>query len=218
MEYIAPEYNKKKFTCPYCNTLAEQKWDFEDFNYTSGYYQAVNYEYSGNIRISFSTCQSCEKPHIWVKNEMLVPRISNIPMPIEGMPENVEKIYNEARDVFPTSAKAAAALLRLALQHLCVELGGDGKNINTDIGKLVKEKGLPVQIQQALDTVRIAGNNAVHPGVLDLEDNKTNAANLFNMINIIVENQIVQPKKIEEFYSSLPELALDGIEKRDKNN
>ncbi len=215
MKYIAPEYRESSFTCPYCNTLAEQKWDYQVFNYLASFYQATQYG-SNNIRISFSTCQSCKKPHIWVKDEMVIPRMSNIPMPIEGMPENVEKIYNEARDVFPESAKAAAALLRLALQHLCVELGGDGKNINNDIGKLVKEKGLPVQIQQTLDTVRIAGNNAVHPGVLDLEDNKTNAAKLFDMINIIVENQIVQPKKIEEFYSSLPEVALDGIEKRDK--
>ncbi|WP_198607732.1 hypothetical protein [Clostridium perfringens] len=55
----------------------------------------------------------------------------------------------------------------------------------------------------------------VHPGELDLDDNKEVARTLFDIINLIVDNRIVQPKKIEEFYNSLPENALVGIEKRD---
>ena len=217
MNYIEPKVEQRSFTCPYCNTLSLQLWESIDlYNWNGAYSKQVVMQGSTPIRIRISTCQSCQKAHIWVDGQMVIPKVASVPMPLYEMPDKVKEIYNEARDVFPTSAKAAAALLRLALQYLCVELGGEGKNINSDIGKLVKEKGLPVQIQQALDVVRVAGNNAVHPGVLDLNDTKTSAVKLFEMINFIVDNQIIQPKKIEEFYNSLPETALDGIEKRDK--
>lgn len=222
MKYIQPELHKNSYNCPYCQVIAEQKWANA---YVGRYEKDGQFYIYNNVNtygendckvISIATCNACHREQIWYDGNMLVPSVSNVPMPLEEMPQKVKDIYNEAREVFPISFKAAAALLRLALQHLCVELGGKGENINSDIGKLVKEKGLPVQIQQALDVVRVAGNNAVHPGILDLKDTKTSAAKLFEMINFIVDNQIIQPKKIEEFYNSLPETALDAIEKRDK--
>ncbi|OSA98119.1 UNVERIFIED_ORG: hypothetical protein B2H98_05360 [Clostridium botulinum] len=224
VKYEVAEYGKTRFTCPYCGALAGQRWDFnaiirdsnEGYKFFNKSIGAKEDEDQYFKTISVSTCDACYGEHIWFKKEMISPKISNVPMPLDEMPESVKKIYNEARDVFSTSYKAATALLRLALQYLCIELGGDGENINNDIGNLVKEKRLPIQIQKALDIVRVAGNNAVHPGVLDLEDEKTSAVTLFEMINFIVDNQIIQPKKIDEFYNSLPSNALNGIRNRDK--
>lgn len=227
MEYVVPEYGKNSFTCPHCSVLAEQKWNnfyIARVSVDSQFYFRENISVKakdeGTSRklykeISVSTCNACHNEHIWFDKEMIIPKVSNIPQANIDMPEIVKNIYNEAKDVFSVSAKAAAALLRLALQNLCKELGEKGRNINDDIGELVK-KGLPVEIQQALDTVRIVGNNAVHPGELNLDDDSTNAINLFNMLNIIVENRIVQPKKIKQFYDSLPQNAKKGIENRDK--
>lgn len=222
MSYVVPEYKKNNFTCPYCGVLAEQKWDYTSI-IKGGPYQG--YLFIGRPRIqnseevtkelAVSTCVSCYKENIWFEGKMIFPKISSVPMPDAEMPEQIKQIYNEARDVFPISPKSSAALLRLALQHLCKELGEKGKNINEDIKELVK-KGLPVEIQQALDVVRVAGNNAVHPGNLDLEEDSTNAAYLFNILNLIVDNRIVQPKKISEFYNALPPNILKGIEDRDK--
>jgi len=48
----------------------------------------------------------------------------------------------------------------------CVDLGGAGKNINDDIAALVA-KGLPVQVQQSPDIVRVIGNNTVHLRQID---------------------------------------------------
>ena len=43
------------------------------------------------------------------------------------------------------------------------------------------------------------GNFAVHPGQLDLRDDVDTANKLFVFINVIVENQISQPKLIDQF-------------------
>src|SRR5258708_22812888 len=93
------------------------------------------------------------------------------PLQLTDMPEDVADDYNEARAIFVSSPRSSAALLRLALQKLCKHLGEPGKDLNTDIGALVA-KGLPTQIQQALDVIRVIGNNAVHPGQIDIREEK----------------------------------------------
>jgi hypothetical protein len=112
-------------------------------------------------------------------------------------------------------ARGAAALLRLAIQKLCKHLGEKGKNIDNDIGALV-EKGLDGRIQKALDIVRVIGNNAVHPGQIDLRDDRATAEELFDLVNLIAETMINQPKHIEELYDRLPQGAREAIEKRDR--
>nr|WP_241021750.1 DUF4145 domain-containing protein [Burkholderia sp. Ac-20353] len=122
--------------------------------------------------------------------------------------------FEEARSISKASPRGAAALLRLVIEKLVKELGAEGDNINTMIGDLVK-KGLPVQVQQALDSVRVIGNNAVHAGKMDQADVEATVNQLFGLINIIVEQQITQPKKIAELFGALPKGARNGIEKRD---
>ncbi len=91
----------------------------------------------------------------------------------------------------------------------------EGKNINDEIGNLV-QKGLDKRIQQALDVVRVVGNSAVHPGQIDLRDDKATASKLFGLVNVIVELQITQANHIEEMYDAVvPESVKAQIEKRD---
>ncbi|MBW2108094.1 MAG: DUF4145 domain-containing protein [Deltaproteobacteria bacterium] len=146
---------------------------------------------------------------------MLIPAGSVAPLPHPEMPENVKIDYMEARNIVNNSPRGATALLRLSIQKLCVHLGESGKNINSDIGNLVK-KGLPVEIQQALDIVRVVGNNAVHPGELSEEDVADIAITLFHLVNEIVEDRIAKPKKLRKLFERLPEGAKKAIEKRDK--
>ncbi len=214
--YIAPKLQEPRFTCPHCGTLAGMEWSYSCAYENSGkfYFTSNNV---GNFTVWVSTCRACGNYHLWLDEKMIIPTTSNIPMPNNDMLENVKEIYLEAREVFPHSAKAAAALLRLAVQKLCVEFGGDGDNINNDIAKLVRE-GLSVKIQQALDAIRVIGNNAVHPGTIDLNDNIEMAALLFGFINIIVNDMITQPKSVEALYSQLPPGALVAIQRRDGSN
>ena len=104
--------------------------------------------------------------------------------------------------------------MRLSVQKLIKVLGEKGKNINDDIGSLVK-KGMPIEVQQALDYCRVIGNNAVHPGELNINDDPNIAHSLFEMMNFIVEDRITKPKKIAELYNVLPKGALKAVDKRD---
>ncbi len=105
-------------------------------------------------------------------------------------------------------------MLRLSVQKLCKHLGEAGANINEDIAALVK-KGLDVRVRQALDVVRVIGNNAVHPGKIDLRDDRATAERLFGLVNLIAEIMISQPKHVSDMFASLPEGARKAIETRD---
>ncbi|KYG27120.1 DUF4145 domain-containing protein [Bacillus gaemokensis] len=95
-----------------------------------------------------------------------------------------------------------------------VELGEKGNNINDDIASLVK-KGLPVEVQQVLDTLRVIGNNAVHLGELDLSADVETAVAIFELINFIIEEQISKKMKIASLFEKLPAGAKAAIERRD---
>ncbi|EHV9723967.1 DUF4145 domain-containing protein [Vibrio parahaemolyticus O1:K58] len=144
---------------------------------------------------------------------MLYPTHGSAPVANEDLPEDVKADYLEAASIAQLSPKGAAALLRLAIQKLCLHLGGEGKNINNDIALLVKN-GLSPIVQQSLDIVRVVGNNAVHPGQIDLDEPEV-VSSLFVLINVIAETMISVPKQVEKIYSGLPSGALEAIERRD---
>ena len=207
-KYVAQEFNKEAFTCPLCEVYA-------NFSWVPLYRQT----HTGmtNAGVFFAYCSHCKVPTIWMvdSSKMLWPQdVSNAPCPNADMPAGIIDDYLEARSIASISPRGAAALLRLAVQKLCEHLGESGKNINTDIGNLVK-KGLPVQIQQALDIVRVTGNNAVHPGEMQLKEDPKTVALLFELVNLIVENQITQPNAINNLYSRLPTGAVEAINRRD---
>ena len=144
---------------------------------------------------------------------MVWPVVGAAPLPNPDTPEDIRRDYEEARTILDLSPRGAAALLRLAVQKLCAHLGEKGKNINEDIASLVA-KGLDPRVQQALDVVRVVGNDAVHPGAMDLRDDRATAERLFGLVNLIVERMISYPKHVETLYRSLPETKRDEIKKR----
>lgn len=220
MKYVEPKFKENAFTCPYCESFAQQSWSIKTID-SSYYDKSIHNGYFKGFTntIATSTCQYCGKYHVWHNDKMIVPTNSPISMPIEDMPQVVKDLYLEARDVYPISYKSACALLRLALQHLCEELLKDKSKgeINKDIGQLVKET-VPQEFQQALDIVRVIGNNAVHPGKMDEQDVKEYAVTLFELLNYIVQEKIVRPKLIGGIYDKLPGGVLKSIDKRDNKN
>jgi len=205
-KYEAPDFGKDGFHCPHCGVYAHQIWKETYRSEERGFSQVEG--------LTFSICGKCEGYALWLGQKMIYPEASNAPLPSEDLPPDVKEDFREARNVVNASPRSAAALLRLALQKLMIELGEEGKNLDDDIGNLVK-KGLPEKIQKALDVVRVIGNNAVHPGQIDLRDDVGTAIVLFELLNMIVESQIAQPKRVDEMFGRLPEGAKKHIKKRD---
>jgi hypothetical protein len=166
----------------------------------------------GNVHLS--QCFHCGEVAVWVNQQVMFPHLAEGPPPNADLPEGVLAEYREASRTLAVSPRGAAALLRLAIQKLCKELGEKGNKIDDDIASLVK-KGLSPLVQQALDAVRVIGNEAVHPGTLDLKDDVDAARRLFDLVNIIAEQMISNPKHVREIYTRLPEAKRKAIEKRD---
>lgn len=216
--YTEPKLDKQAFNCPFCHAFSNFHWSDINVNVRGG---------SNTINYKAAQCAHCKEWTIWTNEtkrigqgglikvgSLIYPFKLTSPLPSSDLPETCKKEYEEARMVFPFSPRASAALLRLCVQKLCKELGEDGENINKDIAELVK-KGLDKRIQKALDIVRVSGNNSVHPGVMNIDDDEELVNKLFSLVNMIVDEMITKPKELEELYGKLPEVTVEAIEKRD---
>jgi hypothetical protein len=165
-----------------------------------------------NLHVSY--CLSCSEISIWKHDTLLFPMRRYEIEPNEDMNIDIRSDFDEARSILDLSPRGSAALLRLCVQKLCKQLDKTGKDLNSDIASLVQD-GLDVDIQQALDLVRVIGNDAVHPGELDLKDDRETASKLFELVNYIAEDRISRPKKLASLYSKMPPSKIAAIEKRD---
>jgi hypothetical protein len=207
--YTPPSYKATAFNCPTCGAYANQNWGSTFHN--------INRSMTPIEELAAALCAHCHNYSFWRKGNLLYPSNGIAPLPNDDLPDDIRDDYIEARSIVSASPRGAAALLRLAIQKLVKNLGEKGENLNTDISILVK-KGLPTKIWKSLDIVRVIGNNAVHPGQIDLKDNAELAQKLFVLVNLIADVMITQPKHIDELYEDIPEGQKEQIEKRDREN
>jgi len=216
-EHVAPSHRAEAYHCPNCGVLARQLWaqaHHTDFEGATGFPAAAVY---------FARCTNCRYVQVWVaygagpgQNYRLVkPVAGGGPRPHVDMPPDVRADYEEARAIVAASARGACALLRLATQKLVNDhLQSEGGDLNDRIRRLVAT-GLPPLIQKSLDALRVIGNEAVHPGELDLRDDEEAASGLFMLLNVIVDDRITRPRQVAEMYAKLPAAKLDAIVRRD---
>jgi hypothetical protein len=219
--YHPPSTNETAFDCPHCGAYARQRWARALAQEVSGVTAPTSdlkTFMAGSVPVDgywFAFCERCRAGSVWVGLSMLYPEAAGGPPPNPDLPEDIRADYVEAQSIVGRSPRGAAALLRLCVQKLCKHLGEPGKNINDDIASLV-EKGLPKAVQQALDAVRVIGNEAVHPGQMDLRDDRQTAETLFRLVNLVVQRMISDPKEVQEVYDGLPKSKRDQIAKRDQ--
>lgn len=176
-----------------------------------------SYVYAAVYNLYISRCFSCGECAVWRHDQLIFPSKKFGIAPNPDLPREIKADYEEAQSIVDLSPRGAAALLRLCIQNLCVHLDQPGKHLDTDIAALVKA-GLDVRVQQALDVVRVVGNNAVHPGQMDFKDDRDIATTLFGLVNLIAEKTISEPNHVNALFASLPEGAREHIDRRDKKS
>ena len=221
-KHFPPTHASAQFHCAHCGVFAKQRWShlhaggdmYKDQYHTSNISGLT--ATSGGLAEEWtaSFCEHCNGMVIWSSGKIIYPKKIVVEQPNSDLNEEIQIDYLEAANVLSDSPRSSAAILRLALQKLCVQLGEKGENINDDIGSLVK-KGLNPTIQKSLDALRITGNNAVHPGELDLTEDTERVVKLFGLINFIAEKMIMELNEINSFYDGLPDDAKDAVDKRD---
>ena len=193
-EYIQPTFKEAGFHCPHCGVYAHQNW----FDVAL----EGDPDNSGEA-LSLGTCERCNRFSLWIDGEMIYPPSAELPPPRTEMPEEIREIYLEARRTLDASPRAASALLRLAIQGLISHLG-ETDDIAESLGYL-NRRGLDEKIQVALRRVRMGGEGAVEPGMIDPRDGEETARMLFEILNLIVEALLVQPRKVDEMLGKLPQ-------------
>ena len=224
---IIPKLDKGSFKCPHCNVLTTQEWRDIKINMEKKYvesHKAVEYNMPMpgmpphyNWLYRYATCHNCGGISIWFRDEMIYPLTGTTPDPNKDMPDKIMEIFNEARNISNISPRASVALLRLCVEQLVNQLDKGKGSLNDKIKRLV-EKELSKEVQQALDLVRVSGNNAIHPGEISLDDNNEHIEMLFKTINIIVERTISSKNQIQDAYNKLPSKDIKSIQDRDQNS
>ena len=201
-KYVAPEHQVTSFTCPHCGTLTSQEWE----DLTAG---------RSSTEISQSVCYEYQEPTYWYDDWMLYPLTGNTPAPHDDMPRNAKDLYVEAQAIVTRSPRSACALLRIAIQEICEELGQKDVRLFEAIGNLVKEGRINERTQKALDAIRVRAGELAHPAQISMVETATTANQLFLLANVIVEEAIAVDKGTNAVYATLTPDQLAYVEKRD---
>jgi hypothetical protein len=208
--YYPPEYGKDEFNCAHCKVFAHQSWGGSLSSNLLNSSLPLNF-------LTVSKCRHCYELSIWIEGSLVYPAQITVEDPNDDMPDEVKKLYRESAQILPISPRAAAALLRLGLQILLGAVGGDGKNINNDIKKIVAS-GVESETQKALDILRVFGNSGAHPGEIKLDEDPGLVHKMYGLMNYVTDRLITQKNQINELFEGLPEGIKNQIESRDGKN
>ena len=129
-----------------------------------------------NLNLRKDVCPNCGRIELSLSGDMadggwadpVYPSRSIYPIPMvpAEVPVEFAQDYLEAWHILGDSPRASAALSRLCLERILVEVSGvpgvAGKNLKSDIEKVVRSNTLPTSISELLDAPRLLGNLALH--------------------------------------------------------
>ena len=141
-------------TCPYCRTNA--------FFQPLGKDHRVSAQYACGQR----ACPNC-KGHVFVVFEWKKFRRAYPPLRIDfdtaDVPAKIVRTFSEALDCHSHNCHVAAAILvRRTLEEICADRGAKGKNLKVRIRDLRDRVILPPELFDAMDELRLLGNDAAH--------------------------------------------------------
>lgn len=227
-------------TCPHCFKMSSQSWHYEIGPYHTEKSMSVVYtnvdpetivepeepkrpfDEDNLAGIILSTCSKCDATTYWLKSmdndelQLYPQNFSNYPQPHADMPESIRKTFKEAGSVMHLSLGSSAALARLTLENLLVHIGYEKGTLNEKIAQAIADGDISKKTQQALDVIRVYGNSGAHSGIINLDEQPWVPSTLLELINLVVDEMIATPNKIETMFDAMPAGIKAGIEKRDK--
>jgi hypothetical protein len=215
MKQTTPTLGAPSFECPRCNEEAQQTWHWllsrPNKEFARGPDGSLRGKApngaapdgtDGKLReeggLSMAVCQSCKKPSLWLQDAMVYPHATRIRGPAADMPVLAKEYYNEARNVCDASPRAAAALLRMALEALCDEVESEGSDLASKVAFLTNE-GLPPAVLEGIGMLNLLGRDTRHAGLIDPDQDRVHADALFKVLNIVVEYAITLPGLVKDF-------------------
>lgn len=143
----AATMTKESFTCGHCGAFVGSNF---------GYYSTGG---SGRIYI----CSACNCPNFFHERGKQVPR-PGYGTPIEHLPEELEKLYDEIRGCISIGSFTMAVLgARKLLMNVAVNLGAkEGQNFEAYVGWLVSEGHVPNSSKGWVKHIKDKGNEANH--------------------------------------------------------
>lgn len=130
---------------------------------------------------SVALCRRCNSPflikqsHYGVPGEfnaitsetLLFPQVSRLPA--EGVPDSVQRAYEEAHKCYSASAYVACALMcRRSLEALCKSLSASGRSLQAKLDALSESGTIDKRLIQWAHGIRAIGNEAAHDTDIDL--------------------------------------------------
>lgn len=137
------------------------------------------------------------------EEKIIYPDISSIDIePNEDLTNEQKQLFNEAKDIFDKSPKAAGALLRCVIERILRDKF-QGKLGQSLLGKILNDeevkKELGGELIEMCNACKLIGNDAAHSSLIIYEDeSKQEVELLFELINAIAEELLSKPRKRQE--------------------
>ncbi|MGZ0875138.1 DUF4145 domain-containing protein [Priestia megaterium] len=176
------------FTCGHCGTYAGP---------SKGYYcseMTTHTQYRGHIYI----CPNCNKPTFLneiTKEQVPGPKFGN---ELSHLPEDVEQLYNEARNCVSVNAFTSSILsCRKILMNVAVSKGAEaGKSFAFYVNFLDEHRYIPPDSKEWVDHIRDKGNEATHeiPSM-----SKTDALELLHFTEMLLRFVYEMPGEMQKY-------------------
>src|SRR5262245_2484789 len=164
--------------------------------------------------ISISYCFNCNEICLWVVDQMVWPRCASGPEPKLHASPDVRPKTEEASHTLDASPRGAAALLRLATEKLCKELGDSDESSRPKITPLFQDE-VDARVQKVLDAMRIIESNAIPPDDVGVgDDSRATAETLSGLVNLVCEKMIIEPRQLQALYAKVRDGAQGALEPR----
>jgi hypothetical protein len=177
------------WTCGYCHreVASDRGWSGVDTRHSP---QVGAY----SVHYFIAICPRCSGPTFLVPDdELQIPGVRGGES-VEFLPEDVGKLYDEARDCTAAGAPTAAVLLaRKILMHVAVEKGADeGETFKYYVEYLGKNGIVTADMKEWIDEIREFGNDANHELV---QMTPAQSAELMTFVSMLVKVVYEYPEK-----------------------